>query len=182
MPLDARRWTAIGTYADPYWNRVKHGVNWSDVPAQTQFLLWEREGGGFGVLLPLLSGDHVNSLLGDPEGVRLIAGQRPQEQLRDTRRHRLRRDGFRYLHAGRALGEGDHGGDEIVPAPRGKEGAGLRRSPRLVLLGRVLFDGGRAQIPFRHGLVPEGRRDAGALSFWTMAGSKTGAISCAVST
>jgi raffinose synthase len=72
-PLGVRRWTAIGTFADPYWNRVKHGVKWAGVPALTQCLLWERESGGFGVLLPLLSGDHVNSLAGEDGGVRLIA-------------------------------------------------------------------------------------------------------------
>jgi len=72
-PRDARRWTAIGTFNDPYWNRVKQGSAWEDVPAQTQFLLWEREAGGYGILLPMLSGDHVNSLQGDKGGVRLFA-------------------------------------------------------------------------------------------------------------
>ncbi|HEY8994914.1 MAG TPA: Sip1-related alpha-galactosidase, partial [Lacunisphaera sp.] len=72
-PRDARRWTAIGTFNDPYWNRVKQGTAWQDVPAQTQFLLWEREAGGYGILLPMLSGDHVNTLQGDPGGVRLFA-------------------------------------------------------------------------------------------------------------
>ena len=73
VPHDVKRWAAIGTFADPYWNRVKHGVKLEDIPAKTQFLLWERESGDFGILLPLLSGDHVNSLQGDKNGVRLIA-------------------------------------------------------------------------------------------------------------
>jgi raffinose synthase len=72
-PRDAKRWTAIGTFNDPYWNRVKQGSAWEDVPAQTQFLLWEREAGGYGILLPMLSGDHVSSLQGDKGGVRLFA-------------------------------------------------------------------------------------------------------------
>ena len=72
-PLGVRRWTAIGTFSDPYWNRVKQGTSWEEIPAKTQFLLWEREAGGYGILLPLLSGDHVNSLQGDKGGVRLYA-------------------------------------------------------------------------------------------------------------
>ena len=73
VPRGVKRWAAIGTFADPYWNRVRHGVNLEDIPANTQFLLWERETGGYGILLPLLSGDHVNSLQGAKGGVRLVA-------------------------------------------------------------------------------------------------------------
>jgi len=73
VPQGAQRWTAIGTFADPYWNRVRFGMSWEDVPHHTQFLLWERDTGGFGILLPMLSGDHVNSLQGDKDGVRLVA-------------------------------------------------------------------------------------------------------------
>lgn len=72
-PRGVRRWTAIGTFSDPYWNRVRHGTPWADIPEKTQFLLWERAAGGYGILLPLLSGDHVTSLRGDPAGVRLVA-------------------------------------------------------------------------------------------------------------
>jgi raffinose synthase len=72
-PLGVKRWTAIGTFNDPYWNRVKHGIAWRTLPANTQFLLWERDSGGFGILLPLLSGDHVSTLQGEKGGVRLVA-------------------------------------------------------------------------------------------------------------
>jgi raffinose synthase len=72
VPRGAQRWTAIGTFADPYWNRVRFGMSWEEIPHHTQFLLWERDTGGFGILLPLLSGDHVNSREGDKEGVRLV--------------------------------------------------------------------------------------------------------------
>jgi raffinose synthase len=68
-----KRWTAIGTFADPYWNRVKQGTSLEAIPADTHFLIWEREAGDFGILLPLLSGDHVNSLQGEKGGVRLVA-------------------------------------------------------------------------------------------------------------
>jgi len=73
QPVDARRWTAIGTFASPYWNQVRHGTDWNDIPAQTQFLVWERSEGGYGLLLPLLSGDYVHTLQGEKKGVRLVA-------------------------------------------------------------------------------------------------------------
>jgi len=72
-PLEAKCWTAIGTFASPYWNQVRHGTDWQDVPAQTQFLIWEQNGGGYGLLLPLLSGDYVNTLQGEKKGLRLVA-------------------------------------------------------------------------------------------------------------
>jgi len=72
-PQDVKRWTSIGTYHGPYWNDVRHGTAWKDVPALTQFLIWEQNGGGYGILLPLLSGDYVNTLQGEKNGVRLMA-------------------------------------------------------------------------------------------------------------
>ena len=73
QPKDVKRWTAIGTYGGPYWNQVRHGTAWKDIPNDTQFLLWEQDGGGFGILLPLLCGDYVNTLQGEKNGVRLVA-------------------------------------------------------------------------------------------------------------
>ena len=72
-PQGVKRWTAIGTYEGPYWNRVQQGTAFRDVPPLTQFLVWERNEGGYGILLPLLSGDYVNTLEGNANGVRFVA-------------------------------------------------------------------------------------------------------------
>lgn len=72
-PENVRRWTAIGTYQSPYWNQVRQGTDWKDVPAQTQFLIWEQTGGDFGILLPLLCGDYVVTLQGEKNGLRVMA-------------------------------------------------------------------------------------------------------------
>jgi raffinose synthase len=82
-PQGVKRWTAIGTYNDPYWNRVRHGTAWQEVPAKTQFLVWEQNDGGYGILLPLLSGDYVTTLQGEKNGVRLLAttGRKKQDKI-----------------------------------------------------------------------------------------------------
>ena len=55
-----------------YWMQPRVGRGEAEVPAETQFLLWERSGGGYGVLLPLVDGDLRATAQGGPDGLRLV--------------------------------------------------------------------------------------------------------------
>lgn len=46
----------------PFWCRPDFGADFTAVPANTQALLWRREEGGYGYLLPLSDGGYVTSL------------------------------------------------------------------------------------------------------------------------
>ncbi|MDR1190453.1 MAG: alpha-galactosidase [Verrucomicrobiales bacterium] len=70
---DLKRWVAVGAFASPYWNRVRHGAELPAIPPQTHYLLWERTDGRYGILLPLVAGDYVFTVSGARHGVRLRA-------------------------------------------------------------------------------------------------------------
>jgi hypothetical protein len=44
-----RRWMALARL-DPYWMRPHFGNAESEIPRETQYLLWEREDGSYGIL------------------------------------------------------------------------------------------------------------------------------------
>lgn len=56
---------------DVYWVRPQYGRSAAAIPADTQMLLWERAGGGYGLLLPLVAGDLRASAAGHRRGVTL---------------------------------------------------------------------------------------------------------------
>lgn len=65
------RWLALYR-PDFYWNVPRFGgKSWEGVPRDTQFLLWEKRGGKFGVFLPLISGDLRARLAGTAGGLEL---------------------------------------------------------------------------------------------------------------
>lgn len=68
-----------------YWMHPAFGRTTGDVPAQTQFLLWEREDRTFGVLIPLLAGDFRTTLGSTAQGVRFnVDGAGPDSRLPDN--------------------------------------------------------------------------------------------------
>lgn len=65
------RWLALYR-PDFYWNVPRFGgKSWEGVPRDTQFLLWEKRGGKYGVFLPLISGDLRARLAGTAGGLEL---------------------------------------------------------------------------------------------------------------
>lgn len=52
-----------------WWNRPTFGASESDVADDTQYLLYERDGGGYGLLLPLVEGDLRACLAGGDDGL-----------------------------------------------------------------------------------------------------------------
>ena len=54
-----------------YWMNPCVGCAQNAIPANTQFLLWEREEGGYGVLIPLVEGDLRSWIEGGVDGVAL---------------------------------------------------------------------------------------------------------------
>ncbi|MBD3240090.1 MAG: hypothetical protein GF331_05850, partial [Chitinivibrionales bacterium] len=67
------RWLALAR-PSLYWMEPRVGQEPSDVPAQTQFLLWQRDDGLYGVLIPLVAGDTRATLGGSARGMRLCFG------------------------------------------------------------------------------------------------------------
>ncbi|MFC5529744.1 Sip1-related alpha-galactosidase [Cohnella yongneupensis] len=65
-----KRWLALAR-TDLYWMEPSVGVALREVPAETQFMLWEREDGRFGLLLPIVSGDYRATLEGSDSGLLL---------------------------------------------------------------------------------------------------------------
>ncbi|MGF1482864.1 MAG: Sip1-related alpha-galactosidase [Opitutales bacterium] len=68
------RWLALARGGDPYWQGPDFGEDMSKVPQETQFLLWERTDGLFGICLPLIAGDTRVVLEGSSGGLRLRYG------------------------------------------------------------------------------------------------------------
>ncbi len=69
-----------------WWSRPVFGASESQVPADTQYLLWRRKDGLYGLLLPLVDGDLRAFLTGGPEGLSLqvhgaVGGSYPHEAL-----------------------------------------------------------------------------------------------------
>ncbi len=61
---DAKRWLALFRH-NPFWIHPAWGETLGQIPDETQMLLWERNDGMFGVLLPILDGDLRATLCGD---------------------------------------------------------------------------------------------------------------------
>ncbi len=53
----------------PYWNHPLNGTSYNEIPAETQFLLWERTDGLYGVCLPLLDSDDRATIKGTDNGI-----------------------------------------------------------------------------------------------------------------
>ncbi len=53
----------------PYWNDPLNGTKYNKIPAETQFLLWERKDGLYGVCLPLLGSDDRATIKGVDNGI-----------------------------------------------------------------------------------------------------------------
>lgn len=69
MPLNGlRRYLALANY-NIYWIAPNTGSAAADIPACTQYLLWQKKDGGYGVALPLISGDVKAALRGSEDGV-----------------------------------------------------------------------------------------------------------------
>lgn len=69
-----------------WWSRPAFGASELQVPADTQYLLWRRKDGWYGLLLPLVEGDLRAFVTGTPQGLTLavhgaVGGQYPDEAL-----------------------------------------------------------------------------------------------------
>jgi raffinose synthase len=68
---DLVRWVALAR-VDPYWSAPFFGTCESDLPEETQYLLWERGDGSYGILLPVIDGDLRTTLKGNEKGLAFI--------------------------------------------------------------------------------------------------------------
>ena len=86
IPLDdVQRWLALANY-NIYWIAPHTGTNPSDIPAQTQYLLWQKSDNSFGVALPMISGDVKAALRGSEDGIVVtmqgaLPGTEPEEAV-----------------------------------------------------------------------------------------------------
>lgn len=68
MRIDGvKRWMADYRYTE-HWCRPAFGCSLSEIPDETQGLIYEKEDGSFGVILPVVSEKYKCVLAGDPEG------------------------------------------------------------------------------------------------------------------
>jgi len=64
IPLDSvQRWLALAN-DNIYWISPRTGIGPADIPAGTQYLLWQKTDGSYGVALPLICGDVKAALRG----------------------------------------------------------------------------------------------------------------------
>lgn len=80
-----QRWLALANY-NIYWIAPHTGTNPADIPPQTQYLLWQKSDGGFGVALPMISGDVKAALRGTEDGFVVtmqgaLPGTEPEEAV-----------------------------------------------------------------------------------------------------
>ncbi len=86
IPLDdVHRWLALANY-NMYWIAPNTGTNLSDIPAHTQYLLWQKKNGSYGVALPMISGDVKAALRGSKGGIIVtmqgaLPGTEPEEAV-----------------------------------------------------------------------------------------------------
>jgi len=84
IPLDSvQRWLALAN-DNIYWISPRTGIGPADIPAGTQYLLWQKTDGSYGVALPLICGDVKAALRGAEDGVIVtmqgaFAGFEPEE-------------------------------------------------------------------------------------------------------
>lgn len=80
-----RRWFAMWR-TGLYWMRPHVGTDLAEVPVETQFLLWQRTDGTYGVLLPLIEGDVRATVRGASDATLSfsIAGALPGEEPPET--------------------------------------------------------------------------------------------------
>ncbi len=67
-----------------YWMQPFVGSGEAAVPPETQFLLWERAGGNYGLLIPLIDGDLRATVQGGPDGLSLVWEGALEGTLPDT--------------------------------------------------------------------------------------------------
>jgi len=68
QPRKLKRWMADHRHSE-YWCRPAFGSALSDIPEQTQGLIWEKTDGSFGVILPVVSEQYKCVLRGCEEGL-----------------------------------------------------------------------------------------------------------------
>ncbi len=90
----AQRWLALVRNNGPFWQTPVYGKKWEDVPPETQMLLWQETGGGFGVVIPVVDGDWRSTVRGTAEGLIFDSSS----GLSDQPEHSLR---LAYLQRGR---------------------------------------------------------------------------------
>jgi raffinose synthase len=66
-----KRW--LGLYRNNvYWVTPGFGNKESEIPKETQYLIWEREDGRYGIMLPMIEGDLRASLTGNEQGLSVV--------------------------------------------------------------------------------------------------------------
>ncbi len=74
LPLSPpRRWMGLVRNNGPFWQQPVYGSEWQNVPAETQFLLWEKSDGAFGVVIPVIDGDWRSTARGTKGGLNFNA-------------------------------------------------------------------------------------------------------------
>jgi len=78
-----KRWLSLyRSYV--YWVVPAFGQTEAQIPQETQYLLWEREDGRYGIMLPIIDGDMRASLAGNEQGVSVVIdgalkGEEPEQ-------------------------------------------------------------------------------------------------------
>lgn len=79
-----KRWVALSRVS-PYWIEPFFGTEVNLIPKETQFLLWERTDGSYGIMLPLIDGNLRTVIMGSDTEVKLtFDGLAPFEIVKEA--------------------------------------------------------------------------------------------------